>query len=57
MKEPPVSVRFEKSDLEAVREAARLEGIDPASYCRRCVILYTRDKHPGVFADPSRVST
>ena len=46
MKEPPISVRFEKEDLEAVKEAAKLEGLDPASYCRRCTVRYTREKHP-----------
>ena len=55
MKEPPISVRFEKEDLDAVREAAKLEGLDPASYCRRCTVRYTREKHPEVYqpGDPA----
>jgi predicted DNA binding CopG/RHH family protein len=54
MKEPAVSIRFEKSDLMAVKDAARIEGLDFASYCRRCVVLHTRDRHPETFrrSDP-----
>ena len=49
MKETPISVRFEKGDLDAITEAARLEGLNPAAYCRRCVVLYTRDRHPNAY--------
>jgi hypothetical protein len=51
MKEAPISVRFEDVDLPAVKAAAALEGLDLASYCRRCTIMHTREAHPELFTD------
>jgi predicted DNA binding CopG/RHH family protein len=46
MKLSPISIRFEEEDLDAIRLAAKQEGLEPAAYVRRCSVLYTREKHP-----------
>lgn len=54
MKEPPISVRFEDTDLPIVKAAASAEGLDTASYCRRCAILYTKEHHPDLYAQRTK---
>jgi predicted DNA binding CopG/RHH family protein len=56
MKEPPISVRFEDTDLVAIKAGAASEGLDLASYCRRCTVLYTREHHADFFPKPAAVA-
>lgn len=48
----PKTLRFDETDIQPVEKAAALEGIDFTSYCRRCIIMYTREHHPEVFPSP-----
>lgn len=57
MKEKPVSIRFEKSDLEAVTAAAKLEGLKLGTYCVHCVIVKAREEHPEAFRDEAPAKT
>jgi hypothetical protein len=50
------TIRFEDDDWPAIEKAAALEGIDPTSYMRRCVITYTREHHPDAFGKKKRPS-
>jgi predicted DNA binding CopG/RHH family protein len=54
MKLSPISIRFEEEDLEAIRIAAKQEGLEPAAYVRRCAVLYTREKHPETYKKPEK---
>jgi predicted DNA binding CopG/RHH family protein len=57
MKEKPISIRFEKSDLEAVTAAAKLEGLKLGTYCVHCIIVKAREEHPEAFGDKSPAKT
>lgn len=43
------AIRFEDDDYPAIERAAKAEGLDISSYCRRCTLMYTREHHKEVF--------
>jgi len=49
-KNKPMSVRFDLDDKAVLRQAAKLEGLEPSPYVRRCTMVYTREHHPELFA-------
>ena len=53
MKNAPISVRFEDDDEEAMKAAAKLEGIKPGVYIGSAAVRYTREKYPQVFKKPA----
>jgi hypothetical protein len=51
------AIRFDDDDYLAVEAAAKAEGLDISSYCRRCTLVYTREHHPEAFPDKKPAPT